>query len=91
VPASAWGYLVNSTDSPPTSFPEDAQDMIWMYACVLLWPKSREMGTAQMYLKMYEEKKQQVRENYLRSNAGDSIGIRSSDDIIASSGWTSVR
>jgi len=91
VPASAWGYLVNSTDSPPTSFPEDAQDMIWTYACFLLWPKSREMGTAEMYLKMYEQKKQQVRENYLRSNAGDSIGIRSSDDIIASSGWTSVR
>ena len=90
VPATNWGYLVNSTDAPPSMLPEDVQDCIWMYACYLLWPKSREMGTAQLYLKQYEDKMRQTRENYLLAAQGDHLGIRDQADLIAGSfGWYS--
>lgn len=85
VPATNWGYLVNSTDSPPTQFPEDAQDAIWMYACFLMWPKSRELGTAQMYLKMAKDKLAEMTADYLRASEGDKLQLVSRDDALVSS------
>lgn len=88
VPATNWGYLVNPTDAPPSMLPEDAQDCIWMYACFLLWPKAREIGTAQLYLKMYTDKMREVIANYLPATQGDAIGIRDRGDLVAGSyGW----
>lgn len=83
VSAANWGYLSNATDSPPSMLPEDIQDCIWMYACYLLWPKSREIGTAQAYLQMYKDKLQESKANYMDASAGASFGIRSRDDMLA--------
>jgi hypothetical protein len=80
IPASNYGYLVNGTDVP--LLPEDAQDLIWMYACYLLWPKSREIGTAQLYKQMYQEKLTQVLENYMQASQGASFGIRDKGDLL---------
>lgn len=80
IPATSYGYLVNPTDVP--LLPEDAQDLIWMYACFILWPKSRELGTAQLYQKMYQDKLTQVLENYMQASAGASFGIRNKSDLV---------
>lgn len=86
IPASDYGYLQGSTDVP--LIPEDAQDLIWMYACFILWPKSREMGTAQLYKTMYQEKLTQVIENYMQPSVGASFGIRDKSTLIANGyGW----
>jgi hypothetical protein len=84
IPATSYGYLSASTDVP--LLPEDAQDLIWMYACYLLWPKARELGTAQLYKQMYQEKLTQVIENYMQASAGASFGIRDKSDL-ASQGY----
>ena len=80
IPATNYGYLTNGTDVP--LLPEDAQDLIWMYACFILWPKSREMGTGQLYKQMYQEKLTQVLENYMQASAGASFGIRDKSDLV---------
>lgn len=89
VPATNWGYLAASSDAPPSMLPEDAQDCIWLYACFLLWPKSREIGTAQLYLKMYQDKMRETKENYMGATQGDQMGIRDRGDLVAASfGWS---
>lgn len=80
IAATSYGYLANSTDVP--LLPEDAQDLIWMYACFILWPKSREMGTGQLYKQQYQEKLTQVLENYMQASAGASFGIRDKGDLV---------
>lgn len=83
IPATNWGYLVNPTDAPPAMLPEDAHDCIWMYAMFLLWPKSRELGTAKMYLDLYKDKMRETLENYMEASDGASFGIRDKGDMLA--------
>ena len=88
VPATNWGYLSNPTDQPPAQFPEDACDCIWMYATFLLWPKSREIGTAHVYLDMYKDKLKEIIANYFQASQGASFGIRDKAGLVGQSyGW----
>ncbi len=85
IPASAWGYLVNSTDIP--LLPEDTQDAIWMGAVSFLNPKAREYEGGRTYMQMYKDEVQRAKDNYTRDSAGDALILRPVEDALATSGY----
>jgi hypothetical protein len=85
IPASQWGYLVNTTDQP--MIPEDCQDAIWMGATAFLMPKAREYEGGKLYSQMYKDEVERNMENYRRDSAGDSLVLRPAEDVLATSGW----
>lgn len=85
IPASNWGYLVNTTDIP--LLPEDAQDAIWIGAVAFLQPNAREVATGQFYSQIYKEEVQRIKDNYTRDSAGDALIMRPAEDAVMTSGY----
>jgi hypothetical protein len=85
IPASNWGYLVNSTDIP--LLPEDVQEAIWKYAVSILEPNAREIATGQLWGKSYLDDVQRAKDNYGRDSAGDALIMRPASDAVLSSGY----
>jgi hypothetical protein len=85
IPASNWGFLVNTTDIP--LFPEDVQDLIWMYAVSLLQPNAREVATGKLYRELYKEDLQNAKDNHTRDSAGDALIMRPASDAVMTSGY----
>ena len=85
IPASNWGYLVNSTDIP--LLPEDVQDCIWEWAVSLLQPNAREIATGKLYRELYKEDLQNAKDNYTRDSAGDALILRPASDAVMTSGY----
>jgi hypothetical protein len=85
IPASNWGYLVNTTDIP--LLPEDTQDALWMGAVALLFPNAREYGNGQLYSTLYKAEVQRAKDNYARDSAGDALILRPAADALATSGY----
>lgn len=85
IPASNWGYLVNTTDIP--LLPEDTQDCIWEWAVSILQPNAREVATGKLYRELYKEDLQMAKDNYTRDSAGDALILRPASDALATSGY----
>jgi hypothetical protein len=85
IPASNWGYLVNTTDIP--LLPEDAQDALWMGAAAFLNPNAREYGNGELYSKKYLAEVQRIKDNYTRDSAGDALIMRPAEDAVMTSGY----
>lgn len=85
IPASNWGYLVNTTDIP--LLPEDVQDCIWEWAVALLQPNAREIATGKLYRELYKEDLQRAKDNYGRDSAGDALIMRPVEDALMTSGY----
>ena len=86
IPASNWGYLVNSTDIP--LLPEDAQDALWMGAAAFLNPNAREYANGELYSQTYLKEVQRIKDNYTRDSAGDALILQPASDAVASSGYS---
>jgi hypothetical protein len=85
IPASNWGYLVNTTDIP--LLPEDCQDALWMGAAAFLNPNAREYGNGELYTKKYQSEVQRIKDNYTRDSAGDALIMRPAEDAVMTSGY----
>jgi hypothetical protein len=85
IPASNWGYLVNTTDIP--LLPEDAQDALWMGAAAFLQPNARQVATGELYSKKYAAEVQRIKDNYARDSAGDALILRPAEDAVMTSGY----
>jgi hypothetical protein len=85
IPASSWGYLVNSTDIP--LLPEDTQDAIWIGAAAFLNPNAREIKNGLTYKELYKDEVQRTKDNYTRDSAGDALILRPADDALVTSGY----
>ena len=85
IPASNWGYLANATDQP--MLPEDCQWPIVEYATSLLYPRLREVGGGKLYRDMYRASIEEIKAQYVRDSAGDSLVFVPVEDVLATSGW----
>lgn len=85
IPASNWGYLVNTTDIP--LLPEDVQDCIWESAVSVLQPNAREYATGKLYRDIYKDDLQRAKDNYERDSAGDALILRPAEDAVMTSGY----
>jgi hypothetical protein len=83
--------LVNQGDIIP--LPDEMRDLVKIGALMRLWPVDGEFALRREYAAMFKEELSRTREDWEKSNSGETLQITNADDIVSvtgqyTSGWS---